>query len=109
MSFKPKKETIIILIIIAIIVLGFIIGAVLPETEGGSCTLMACPCDGVSGERLCNSCSFPNHIFTTGILNVVQQCPAQEIITCENNQETGKRYDIGEDGCEYDWNFFGIS
>ena len=58
-----------------------------------------CPCEGVSGERPCNSCSFSDHIFTTGILNVVQQCRASEIIICENGAQVDSRIDLENKKC----------
>ena len=64
---------------------------------------MGCPCEGVSGERPCNSCSFSDHIFTTGILNVVQQCRASEIIICENDAQVDSRIDLANKKCRTDW------
>ena len=87
--------------------LGLIIGAVLPETNEG-CTEMGCPCEGVSGERPCNSCSFSDHIFTTGILNIAQQCRAQEIIVCENDVQIDSRIDLENKECRIGWYVFGF-
>ena len=95
------------IIIISVVVLGFIIGTILPETDPG-CTVMGCPCEGVSGERPCNSCSFSDHIFMTGILNVVQQCRTLEIITCENDVQVDSRIDLENKECRIDWYIFGF-
>lgn len=95
-------------VIVSVIVLGFVIGAALPETNEG-CTMMGCPCEDVSGERPCNSCSFSDHIFTTGILNVVQQCKASEIIICENNVQVDTRIDLENKRCKTDWYIFGFN
>ena len=88
--------------------LGLIIGAVLPETNEG-CTEMGCPCEGVSGERPCNSCSFSDQIFTTGILNIAQQCRALEIITCENDAQVDSRIDLENKECRTNWYIFGFN
>lgn len=92
-------------IIVSVIVLGSIIGTVLPETNEG-CTEMGCPCEGVSGERPCNSCYFSDPIFTTGIVNVIQQCRASEIIKCENNTQVSSRIDLKNKICRDDWYIF---
>ena len=103
-----KLGLIIGIIIVSVIVLGFVIGAVIPETNEG-CTEIGCRCEGVSSERSCNSCSFSDHIFTTGILNVVQQCRASEIIICENNAQVDSRIDLATKKCTTDWYIFGIN
>jgi len=96
------------IIIVSVIVLGFVIGAVLPETNA-DCTLMGCPCEDVSGERPCNSCSFSDPMFITGVLNVIQQCRASEIIRCENNTQVGSRIDMENKRCRADWYIFGFN
>lgn len=101
-----KLGLIILIIIVSVVVLGFVIGAILPRTEI-SCTLMACPCEGVSCERPCNSCYFSDNIFTTGIINVVQQCSASEIIICENGDQVDSRIDLENKKCTVDWYIFG--
>jgi hypothetical protein len=102
------KTELIIGIIVSVIVLGFLIGVILPETDVG-CTEMGCPCENVSGERPCNSCSFSDQIFTTGVLNVIQQCGASEIIRCENNTQTNARIDLQNRKCRTDWYIFGFN
>lgn len=103
-----KLELIIGITIVSAIILGFVIGIFLPENNEG-CTKMGCSCEGVSGERPCNSCSFSDHIFTTGILNVVQQCRASEIIICENNAQVDSRIDLANKTCRTDWYIFGFN
>ena len=103
-----KLELIIGIIIVSVIVLGFVIGAIIPETNEG-CTEIGCRCEGVSGERSCNSCSFSDHIFTTGILNVVQQCRASEIIICGNDAQVDSRIDLANKKCTTDWYVFGFN
>ena len=104
-----KHGFIIGIIIISVIVLGFVIGLILPGILMTKCTEMGCPCEGVSGERLCNSCSYSDHIFTTGILNVVQQCWASEIITCENDAQVDSRIDFENKKCRTDWHILGFN
>lgn len=96
------------IIIVSVIVLGFAVGAVLPDISGG-CTLMACPCEGVSGERPCNSCSFSDYIFATGILNIVRHCSASEIVICENDAQVDSRIDLENKKCRTDWYIFGFN
>jgi len=103
-----KLELIIGIIIVSVIVLGFVIGIVLPEINEG-CTEIGCRCEGVSGERSCNSCSFSDHIFTTGIINVVQQCRVPEIIICENDAQVDSRIDLATKKCTNDWYVFGFN
>lgn len=91
------------IIIASFIVLGFVI-RILPPLS--MCTVMGCPCEDTSGERPCNSCSFSEPIFTTGILNVVQQCKAQEMITCENGVQVDSRIDLANKECRTEWYLF---
>jgi hypothetical protein len=49
-----KKLVLVVIIIFSIILIGFLIGLILPGF-GGACTLMGCPCE-QDGERPCNSC-----------------------------------------------------
>ncbi len=91
-----KLRWIIGVIIVSFIVLGFVI-RVFPPLVG--CTAMGCPCGNISGERPCNSCSFSEPIFTTGILNIMQQCKTQEIITCEDGVQVDSRIDLENKQC----------
>lgn len=99
---------IMIIIIVSIVAIGFIVALIIPETNVG-CTEMGCPCGGISGERPCNSCSISNHIFTTGLINVIQQCRASEIIMCENNVQVNSRIDLENKECETDWYIVGFN
>ncbi len=101
------KVKLIIIIIISVFALGFIIGFVMPTNQ--ACTKRGCPCENVSGERPCNSCSISNQVFTTGILNVIQQCGASEIVTCENNTQIDTRIDLENKQCTLDWYIFGFN
>ncbi len=103
-----KKWWIVGIVIIFIIILGFIIGLILPATNAG-CTLMGCFCQGNDGEKPCNSCSFSDQVFTTGILNAVKKCSASEFIICENNKQVGTRIDLENKICRIDWILFGYN
>lgn len=103
-----KPEIKIGIILLSFIVVGFAIGAIIPESNGG-CTEMACPCEGVSGERPCNSCSLSDPIFMTGVVNVIQQCGASEIIQCENNVQVGSRIEKKDNSCRADWYVLGLN
>lgn len=96
------------IIVISVIILGFAIGIVLPESSLG-CTEIGCPCEGVSGERPCNSCSYSDHIFTTGVLNIVNQCRASELIICENNVRLDSRIDLENKECTANWYILGFN
>ncbi len=86
------------------IILGFRIGASIPQTTE-ACTEMACPCDS-DGERQCNTCSVRKHVFLSGVVNVYDYCSAKEIITCENGIQTGKRIEVNRETCNYGTSFF---
>jgi len=96
-----KKSCWILIILFGIVLISFLIGAVIPNL-GYGCTEMACPCQGVMGERPCNSCSSTNAFFISGIINVVKNCGGKEIIICENNQQTDMRIELDKSGCDYD-------
>tara|TARA_Y100000034_G_scaffold111318_1_gene144325 strand:+ start:1452 stop:1763 length:312 start_codon:yes stop_codon:yes gene_type:complete len=97
---KGYKITVIILLII--IVLGFAIGFLIPEIW--ACTALGCPCTNIEGERECNSCDISNYIFVTGVINLVNSCDGQEILSCSNNEQVGKRID--KNNCGYELRFF---
>ena len=97
-----KPAPIIGIAIVLIAVLGFVMGALFPETSEG-CTERGCPCEGISGERPCNICFFSDPIFITGILNVVQQCEAPELKVCENGVQIGSRVDLANKKCRTDF------
>jgi len=103
-----RLKLIIGIVIFCAVILGFAIGAGIPDGAGG-CTEMACPCEGVSGERPCNHCSTSDPIFMTGIVNVIQQCGATEMIQCENNIQVGSRIDKENGTCRTDWYVFGYN
>jgi len=96
------------IVIVSVVVFGFVIGTILLETNEG-CTEIGCSCEGVSGERSCNSCSFSDPIFSIGLLNVIQQCRAPEIIVCENNVQVDTRIDLENRRCRTDWYIFGFN
>ena len=101
------KVKLVILIIISVIAIGFIIRFIVPTNQ--ACTERGCPCEGISGERPCNTCSISNHIFTTGLINVIQQCRASEIIMCENNSQVDTRIDLENKECTVGWYVFGFN
>ena len=102
-----KKKLIVLIILAIIIILSFLIGLFFPKYE--FCTEMGCPCEGIVGERPCNSCTNINPIFVTGIINIVKTCSAQEVILCENGINVGGRIDIDENSCKIKLQFFGIN
>jgi len=96
-----KKEIIIPLVIIGILVLSLVIGNLMPDI--GMCTMMGCPCEGVEGERPCNTCTNSKHILSFGIVGLVKTCNSKEIMVCENGVQVDTRYDIDEASCKYKW------
>lgn len=103
-----RKKFVILIIVLSVIILGFIVGLAIPKF-GGGCTEMGCSCIRINGERSCNTCTWSDPIFITGILNIVQQCGAQEIITCVNDVEISKRADIENKDCKTNWYFFWLN
>jgi hypothetical protein len=69
---------------------------------------MACPCEGIVGERPCNTCLSSDRLFTTGLLNVTKQCEAREIMVCKNNAQPASRLDTANQKCQIKWNILGI-
>ena len=104
----------IVMIILGIIVIGFIIGLVIPA-RGMMCTEMACSC-GLLQEQPniayreipCNSCALSDPIFILGVINVVKSCNGKEIIMCDGSDNIGTKYDIDEDSCGYKIKFLGL-
>ena len=91
-------------IIIAVVILtGFAIAFLLPESN--KCTLMGCSCEGLNSERPCNSCVSSKPVFSLGIIHISKSCPAREILLCENNIQVGKRIDIEKERCQYKLSF----
>jgi hypothetical protein len=103
-----KKLRLTLFIIAGLIVLGFVIGVIgsMVLSKAIGCTEMYCPCEGVEGERPCNSCGYTKPIFVLGIVNVYQSCGGKEIIICENGEQADRRIDITE--CTTHWNIPGI-
>ena len=112
-----KKSQTIVMIILGIIVIGFIIGLIIPA-RGMMCTEMACSCGNFLPEqpnppeeyreRPCNSCTSSNPIFILGVINVVKSCNGKEIIMCDGSDNIGTKYDIDEDSCGYKIKFLGL-
>lgn len=104
---KFKKRLYISLAIIGgIIVLGFIIGAAVRFMP--ACTRMMCypPSDSTGmSEVICNSCSYSDLIFATGIINVYKQCAMKEILIFNGLELIGTKYSEPE-LCEYKMRFF---
>ncbi len=96
-----------VVIFLVIIVAGFAIGTLSPESPM-LCTMMACLCTDVDGERTCNTCSYSDPVFTTGIVNVAKQCTVREIIVCENGTQVDSRYDMENKKCRTLWRIFGV-
>ncbi|MBU2503685.1 MAG: hypothetical protein KJ879_01365 [Nanoarchaeota archaeon] len=74
--------------------------------RGAFNTELGCSCEmqqgeNRNGEMSCNEYGKSGPYLITGIFNVYQDCPGQEIITCENGAETGRRVDYD---CSYKWN-----
>ena len=104
-----KKRNLILVIIGTIIILGFVIGGLWPES-GTECTKMACHCDLQEvplTEFPCNSCGVIDPIFVTGIFNIVRECSGREIVICEDYKDVGTRFDIGG-SCDFKIRFLGF-
>ena len=102
-----KKSLSILSIIIAILIVGFILGFVLPK--GRLCTELACLCvqnftEPFTGERPCNFCEQVDPIFFTGLINLVNSCDVREIIICQEGKQIGERFDIDK-GCKIQLKF----
>lgn len=100
-----KKQFFILTIILTLIIIGFIIGLSISKFGVGQ-TLIACPCQGINGQRTCNTVTWGDPIFISGILNIVQQCNTKEIIICENGIEVDKNIDFKDKDCKTKWYFF---
>jgi len=96
------------IVVIAALLLGFLIGIILPE-NGPNCTFIACSCNGVSGERPCNGCFSDDIIFAIGVFNAIHHCTMSEIITCENNTQISSRIDVENKTCTTDWYILGFN
>jgi hypothetical protein len=89
-----------VIIISSIIVLGLIIGSLIPVNFG--CTKKMCnPILGEGIEEIpCNSCGGEgNYIFYLGIFNVLKYCPGTQIMIFENGILIDERIDISS--CKY--------
>ena len=88
----------IFLYILIIILLGIIIGLLIPNSK--STTLLACPCRGVEGERSCNTIHEGNFIFVTGLFNIVRECKGTEIIVCHDDSQINEYNEIDYNNCK---------
>lgn len=71
----------ILIIVILVFLLLFSIGFVIPfflSSENIMCTEMGCPCEGVEGERSCNSWTLSKSAFTSGLVNIVEKCQGRD-------------------------------
>ena len=102
-----NKKNLILVIIGIIVILGFVIGGLWPESSA-LCTEMLCICDKSQSDKEipCNSCAVVDPIFITGIFNIVRECGGREIIICENYQYVRTRLDIDSSSCNYEIRFF---
>ena len=96
---RNKRVVYIILAIVAaLIVLGFLLGAVV-ESSTMFCTLMACyphpESTGVT-EVPCNGCGVKDYVFVTGFFNVYKQCSAKEILVFNGQEYIETKYEISE-------------
>jgi hypothetical protein len=103
-----KKRFVIGITIIVFLLLGFITAAFLPS-EGIACTMMGCPCEGVDGERPCNTCTTSKPVFMLGLFNVAEVCHDSEILVCENNRTADTRIDFDKGRCRLDWYILGTN
>ena len=84
----------------------FRIGSSIPP-KTLACTEMACLCQENNENQLpCNTCEVEDLVFASGIINFYKHCSAKEIITCENNIQTGTRIETDEQTCSYRPTFF---
>lgn len=100
------KRSLIVFIIFA--VAGFLVGAIFPKKDI-ACTMMWCPCEGVVGERICNTCFFSDYLFATGIINISRRCRASEIIVCENDKVVDSKIDMENKKCSIELSVFGFN
>jgi hypothetical protein len=113
-----KKWLKIIIVIIFLIALGFLIGLITPN--GGTSTLLDCPCSYVglqsmgssdtnysfSGEKPCNSVSSYDTIFSLVIFSITKGGRGKEIIICQDGKQIGERDDIDKSSIKYKWGFY---
>lgn len=96
------------LIIVLVIVPGLVAGLFL-SGPSWFCTEMGCPCQGVEGERSCNSCFSTDYIFFTGLINVKQRCTAPEMIECRNGKQVDRRVDYTQQSCQSNLELLGVN
>lgn len=99
-----KKLKIILIPVVAVLILGFALGLLTNIMTRGrvGCTEMYCGCDQVpgKGELPCNHCSSDTQIFYLVFIDVARECPATEIIICQDGINTETRYDIDYSSCK---------
>ena len=99
----------VIAVLAVMFIAGFLAAASMSSSRTAACTEMWCSCEGVEGERPCNTCYKEEPVFILGIINVIRTFHGTEIITCENNEKTDSRIEFEEGDCTYNWYFFGTS
>lgn len=103
-AYKPIL--VLSLVLILFVSVGF--AAASFSDESTFCTEMGCPCQGVEGERKCNSCTSSECVFLTGVINIKEICRANEVITCENNTQVNSRIDWDNKDCSTKTTLFGF-
>lgn len=104
-----KKEYKPLLIIVIIIAYGIINGLLIKEST--TSTLMACSCtqnseNNFTGEFPCNSVSSEKYYFSfLGFFNIYRSGTGNEMIICENSEQTGTRIDINDFSIKFDHQF----
>ena len=101
-----SKKIIVLLAIAAFIVYGFLMGAIF-GSRTSICSKKGCGCFNQPNEVPCNSCASTDSIFYTFIINYDKDCSSKEIVLCEDNKIVGKRYDVDEKSCRYNFKLFG--
>ena len=100
------KKIIIISGIIAFIIFGFLMGAII-DFKPTFCTQKGCYCHNQLEEIPCNDCGSSDPLFMTFIINVEKDCSSKEIVICENDKAVGKRFDVDYGSCKHNLKFFG--
>lgn len=99
-----EYSRVLLVIIVAVILLGFVLGIV--KTGYTACTEMACGCPPNESEIKCNSCYSHDPVFMLGIVNVVKSCSGDEILVCYEGKIIDTRIDMDESSCQYRVSFF---
>ena len=101
------KNRNIILVIVVVLFFGFVSSLFLNISDLYSvCTKLGCICPQERTEIPCNTCTKNTYYYNIFIFSAGKQCFAQEIITCENGEETNTKLTVYEN-CKMFISFMG--